>query len=114
MTKFIKDLLVFIFIISVTLKQGLVRICGRGLEVNPGLLVRSKVIYSSRTHSQLSQAVAKLGRTSYRYMKVAILGSRDQLCVNPAVMEALSSREKLHMCHVWIKGGFMINSWFWL
>jgi DEAD_2 len=31
-------------------------------------------------------------------MKVAILGSRDQLCVNPAVMQATSSREKLNMC----------------
>ena len=35
-------------------------------EVNPALMVRHKVIYSSRTHSQLSQAVAELGRTSYR------------------------------------------------
>ena len=112
MTKFIKDLL--LLVISVTLKKGVVRISGRWLEVNPGLMVRSKVTYSSRTHSQLSQAMAKLGRTSYRYMKVAILGSRDQLCVDPAVMEALSSREKLHMCHLWIKGKFMINSWFWL
>ena len=31
---------------------------------------------------------------------MAILGSRDQLCVNPAVMEAPTSREKLHMCQV--------------
>ena len=58
------------------------------VEYNPALTVRHKIIYSSRTHSQLSQAVAELARTSYRYMKVAILGSRDQLCVNPAVMEA--------------------------
>merc|ERR1719470_73737 len=65
--------------------------------------VRHKIIYSSRTHSQLSQAVAELGRTSYRYMKVAILGSRDQLCVNPAVMEANNSREKLHMCQARVK-----------
>ena len=39
----------------------------------------------------------------YRYMKVAILGSRDQLCVNPAVMEAPTSREKLHMCQARVK-----------
>ena len=36
-------------------------------------------------------------------MKVAILGSRDQLCVNPAVMEAPTSREKLHMCQARVK-----------
>jgi len=65
--------------------------------------VRHKIIYSSRTHSQLSQAVAELGRTTYRYMRVSILGSRDQLCVNPAVMEAPSSREKLHMCQARVK-----------
>ena len=47
--------------------------------------------------------MAELGRTSYRYMKVSILGSRDQLCVNPAVMEAPSSREKLHMCQARVK-----------
>jgi len=64
---------------------------------------RHKIIYSSRTHSQLSQAVAELAGTTYRYMKVAILGSRDQLCVNPAVMEASSSREKLHMCQARVK-----------
>ena len=40
--------------------------------------------------------------TTYRYNKVAILGSRDQLCVNPAVMEASNSREKLPMCQVLI------------
>ena len=38
---------------------------GEQAEVNPALMVRHKVIYSSRTHSQLSQAVAELGRTSY-------------------------------------------------
>ena len=65
--------------------------------------VRYKIIYASRTHSQLSQAVAELSRTAYRYMRVAILGSRDQLCVNPAVMEAPSSREKLHMCQARVK-----------
>ena len=34
----------------------------------PVVQVRHKVIYSSRTHSQLSQAVAELSRTSYRYI----------------------------------------------
>ena len=57
----------------------------------------------NRTHSQLSQAVAELSRTSYRYMKVTILSSRDHLCVNPAVLEANNSREKLHMCQARVK-----------
>ena len=38
----------------------------------PALPTRYKVIYSSRTHSQLSQAVAELGRTSYRSVDIYI------------------------------------------
>ena len=39
-------------------------------------------------------------------MKVAILGSRDQLCVNPAVMQAPSSKEKLNMCQEQASGSY--------
>lgn len=40
------------------------------------------VIYASRTHSQLSQAMQELKRTAYGYMKACVIGSRDQMCVN--------------------------------
>lgn len=43
-----------------------------------------KIIYSSRTHSQLSKVIDELRSTSYR-PSMAILGSRTQLCVNPEV-----------------------------
>ena len=36
-------------------------------------------------------------------LQVAILGSRDQLCVNPAVVELTNSREKLHSCQARVK-----------
>lgn len=42
------------------------------------------VVYASRTHSQLSQVVGELRKTAYR-PKVGIIGSREQLCCNPAV-----------------------------
>lgn len=40
------------------------------------------VIYASRTHSQLSQAVQELKRTAYNHMKACVLGSRDQMCIH--------------------------------
>lgn len=40
------------------------------------------IVYASRTHSQLSQAMQELKRTSYSHMKASILGSRDQMCLH--------------------------------
>ena len=44
----------------------------------------SKILYCSRTHSQLSQVIHELRNTAYK-PKVIILGSRDQMCVNTQV-----------------------------
>uniref|UniRef100_A0A667WJ58 Regulator of telomere elongation helicase 1 n=1 Tax=Myripristis murdjan TaxID=586833 RepID=A0A667WJ58_9TELE len=52
-----------------------------------------KIIYASRTHSQLAQVITELKSTSYR-PKTCVLGSRDQLCINPEVMR----QESVHMC----------------
>ena len=43
-----------------------------------------RIIYSSRTHSQLQQVVRELRRTVHR-PKVCVLGSREQLCVHHEV-----------------------------
>uniref|UniRef100_A0A3B3CSV6 Regulator of telomere elongation helicase 1 n=1 Tax=Oryzias melastigma TaxID=30732 RepID=A0A3B3CSV6_ORYME len=56
-----------------------------------------KIIYASRTHSQLAQVIGELRRTSYR-PKVCVLGSRDQLCINQEVMRQESNHVKVHMC----------------
>ena len=48
------------------------------------------IIYASRTHSQLSQVVRELKNTRYR-PKHALLGSREQMCVNPKVKTKLST-----------------------
>nr|XP_057907226.1 regulator of telomere elongation helicase 1 isoform X2 [Doryrhamphus excisus] len=56
-----------------------------------------KIIYASRTHSQLTQVVNELKNTSYK-PKVCILGSREQLCINPEVMRQESNHVKVHMC----------------
>uniref|UniRef100_A0A8C7YSI0 Regulator of telomere elongation helicase 1 n=1 Tax=Oryzias sinensis TaxID=183150 RepID=A0A8C7YSI0_9TELE len=56
-----------------------------------------KIIYASRTHSQLAQVIGELRNTSYR-PKVCVLGSREQLCINPEVMRQESNHVKVHMC----------------
>ena len=43
-----------------------------------------RVVYASRTHSQLKQVVKELRRTVHR-PTVCVIGSREQLCVHPQV-----------------------------
>ena len=45
-----------------------------------------RVVYSSRTHSQLSKVIGELRRLSYR-PRVTVLASRHQLCVHPVVSQ---------------------------
>lgn len=45
-----------------------------------------RIIYLTRTHSQIRQAVRELGRTAYgASTKAVVLGSRQHLCVHPSV-----------------------------
>uniref|UniRef100_A0AAY4ESB2 Regulator of telomere elongation helicase 1 n=1 Tax=Denticeps clupeoides TaxID=299321 RepID=A0AAY4ESB2_9TELE len=53
-----------------------------------------KIIYASRTHSQLTQVINELKNTSYR-PKVCVLGSREQLCINSEVMRQESNHIKV-------------------
>ena len=55
--------------------------------VPPNQATRSRVVYSSRTHSQLAQVFKELRSTSYR-VRMTILGSRQQLCVHPKISKA--------------------------
>ncbi|XP_054996074.1 regulator of telomere elongation helicase 1 isoform X3 [Sorex araneus] len=56
-----------------------------------------KVIYASRTHSQLSQVIGELRSTCYR-PRVCVLGSREQLCVHPDVRKQESCHVQIHLC----------------
>lgn len=47
----------------------------------PAEFRKVKIIYCSRTHSQVAQMVASLKSTPYR-PRMAILGSRDRLCIH--------------------------------
>ncbi|XP_076973603.1 regulator of telomere elongation helicase 1 isoform X2 [Tamandua tetradactyla] len=56
-----------------------------------------KIIYASRTHSQLTQVISELRNTSYR-PKVCVLGSREQLCIHPEVKKQNSNHLQIHLC----------------
>lgn len=56
------------------------------------------IIYASRTHSQLTQVIGELRRTTYR-PKIAIVGSREQMCIHPNVRELTSSSAQSAVCN---------------
>lgn len=51
-----------------------------------------RIIYSSRTHSQLKQVVQELRNTSYS-PRVAVLGSREHLCVNEKISQMRGTKQ---------------------
>jgi len=58
--------------------------------------VKPKVIYCSRTHSQLKQFVAEVQKSStFKRFKVVTLASRKKLCINPG---AISSGDIAKFC----------------
>ncbi|XP_055298261.1 regulator of telomere elongation helicase 1 homolog [Sitodiplosis mosellana] len=61
-----------------------------------------KVIYASRTHSQILQAMNELKRSAYSYMKAGVIASRDQLCIKPELKDKPNS-DKIHMCRSLVK-----------
>lgn len=56
-----------------------------------------KIVYTSRTHSQLRQVVQELKRTNYR-PKMIVLGSREQLCIHDKV-RLLHGKAQTNACH---------------
>ncbi|XP_060530733.1 regulator of telomere elongation helicase 1 homolog [Cylas formicarius] len=63
------------------------------------------VIYSSRTHTQLQQAMQELKRTSYKYMRASVLASRDQLCIHPDVLAENDMNTRITMCQLKLASG---------
>lgn len=60
------------------------------------------IIYASRTHSQLAQVVKELSSTVYR-PKISVIGSREQLCINPAVKAIGNSNAQQALCQQLVK-----------
>ncbi|VDK82424.1 unnamed protein product, partial [Onchocerca ochengi] len=57
-----------------------------------------KILYASRTHSQLAQVIRELNKTTYKDIKSVTLASRDLLCINDKVMKENNSHVKSFMC----------------
>ncbi|VDP76584.1 unnamed protein product [Schistosoma mattheei] len=59
-----------------------------------------KIIFASRTHSQLAQAINALKGTVYSRHSVSVVGSRDQLCLLPDVTSLESNSAKIYACRM--------------
>lgn len=61
-----------------------------------------KIIYASRTHTQLSQTVKELKNTKYA-PRVCVLASREQLCIHHEVKTLPSNAAKTSVCRDKVK-----------
>ncbi|XP_066932023.1 Fanconi anemia group J protein homolog [Clytia hemisphaerica] len=60
-----------------------------------------KIYFGTRTHKQIGQIIRELRKTVYKDARMGILGSREYLCIHPAVSQ---SRDKNEECKNLIKG----------
>lgn len=75
-------------------------------SATPGHRGAPPIVYASRTHSQLAQAMNELKRTSYAAETTAVaLGSRAQLCCNPSVASLGSGAAANQACSAAVKSG---------
>ncbi|VDM30805.1 unnamed protein product [Hydatigera taeniaeformis] len=58
------------------------------------------LIFSSRTHAQLNQAVQAFKSTAYSSRRIGVLGSRDQLCSLPEVRNLETNSAKVYQCRL--------------
>uniref|UniRef100_A0A0X3PHU7 Regulator of telomere elongation helicase 1 homolog n=1 Tax=Schistocephalus solidus TaxID=70667 RepID=A0A0X3PHU7_SCHSO len=58
------------------------------------------IIFSSRTHAQLNQAIQAFRNTAYSSHRIGVLGSRDQLCLLPEVSQLDSNSAKVYQCRL--------------
>lgn len=64
-----------------------------------------KIIYCSRTHSQISQFVREINKTVFgAHIRVVTLGSRKNLCVNEAVTSLRSDLRMTDKCLDMLQG----------
>ncbi|CAG2163144.1 unnamed protein product [Oppiella nova] len=57
-----------------------------------------RILYSSRTHSQLSQCCQQLKRTHYKTERAVVIASREQLCLRPDVRSLSGTTQQSMKC----------------
>ena len=65
-----------------------------------GLKAKCRIVYASRTHSQLAQVIQEFRNSPYKHVSSVILASRDQLCINE---QLATVSDKNQMCRAKIK-----------
>ena len=70
-----------------------------GIDLGSSWQGAPKIVYASRTHSQLAQVINELKNTRYK-PRICVLGSRDQLCINSEVNSLESNAAKVQLCKV--------------
>jgi regulator of telomere elongation helicase 1 len=69
-----------------------------------GLRCRPKIIYCSRTHSQLTQVIDELKSTPY-HPRTALIASRDHMCIHKEIQ--MNKGMNLNIaCNKAVRGGF--------
>lgn len=64
-----------------------------------------KIIYCSRTHSQISQFIREINKSAFgEHVRVVSLGSRKNLCINPAVTSLRSDLRMTDKCLDMLQG----------
>lgn len=59
-----------------------------------------RIVYASRTHAQLAQVVRELKKSSYgANLQMAVLGSRDHMCLHPTVSQQPTSQSMTSACN---------------
>ncbi|OAF71424.1 hypothetical protein A3Q56_00797 [Intoshia linei] len=80
------------------LTQNLDKACGNyHCENNP------KIIYATRTHSQISQVMSELKKTAYSHFKTTILASRSRYCIHPVVSKETHDAARNSLCSLKVK-----------
>jgi regulator of telomere elongation helicase 1 len=87
--------------ITVGLRPPARQMSGKGImgQPEPPAVMSLRIVYTSRTHAQLAQVIREFKKTSYAsFFTMAVLGSREHLCVHNTVSKMASAQSMNSAC----------------